>query len=189
VLKLTARRRLSLIIAVAVLAFAAILVVRHLGATRLVTDTQGDGPATVSMAPAVRGGDRFYVAHAGNLCIEHGGLATITSIEPRDAHGGLEVSGFSVFQRPSLHPIPGAAAGRLDDVPDFRGGETVANACGKPPFKEIAIELYKPEAKDAWASDFSVHYLAGGRERTTNIRLGVALCEKKGCGPDRDLGD
>lgn len=136
------------------------------------------------MAPAVRGGDRFYVAYAGSLCIEHGGLATITAIEPRDARGGLEVSGFSVFERPSLHAIPGAAFGRLSEVPDFRGGESVANGCGKSPFKEIALEFYKPEAKDAYASDFTVHYVADGRERTTNIRLSVALCEKMGCGPE-----
>lgn len=180
--KLTARRRASLI-AVATLTFAATLFVRHDGGTHLVTDTQGSGPAAVSMAPAVRGGNRFYVAHAGGVCIEHGGLATITSIEPRDAHGGLEVSGFSVFQRPALHAIPGAASGRLSDVPDFRGVETVANACGKPPYREIAIEFYKPEAKDAWVSDFTVRYLAGDKKRTTNIRLSVALCEKAGCGP------
>jgi hypothetical protein len=187
--KMTARRRLSLIAVIAVLTFAAMLSFRHVGGTRLVTDTQGSGSASSSMAPAVRVGDRFYVAYGGSVCVKHGGLATVTSIEPRDAHGGLEVSGFSVFQRPSLHPILGAAPGRLADIPDFRGGETVASACGKPPFKEIAIEFYKPEAKDAWASDFTVHYLAGGRERTTNIQLGVALCEKEGCHPHRDPSD
>jgi hypothetical protein len=180
---MSARRRILLIGVLAVLMFAAVLIQRHVGGARLVTDTQGTGPASSSMAPAVRGGGRFYVAYGGSLCVKHGGLATITSIEPRDAHGGLEVSAFSVFQRPSSHGVLGAGAGRLGDMPDFQGGETVGSKCDKAPLEEIAIEFYKPDAKNAWASDFTVHDVADGRDRTTNIRLDVALCEKAGCGP------
>jgi len=175
--------------AVAIMALAAVYFIRAHEKARLVTDTAGSDFLPASMAPLVPGRDRFYAAYAGSICVKHGGLATITAIEPRDGHGGLEVTGFSVFERPSLHGIPGAVPGRLAKVVDYRGGETVTNACGKAPFREIAIEFYKPKAKDAWASDFTVHYLADGRERRTNIRLGIALCEKKGCDPNRDLAD
>ena len=150
---------------------------------RLVTDTEGmTGPSSTE-SPYTPGRDRFHVAYAGSLCVEHGDMVTITSIEPRDAHGGLEVSAFSVFQRPSDHAVGAEPGDRLGDMPDYFGGQTVGSVCKKGPLEEIALELYKPGRRDAWASDFTVYYVVDGRARTTNLRLGVALCEKKGCNP------
>lgn len=180
------RRRLIVLgFGALVLVVAAVLLLRLVTAdpARLVTDTEGsDGPSSTE-GPHLPGRDRFHVAYAGGLCIEHTRLATITSIEPRDAHGGLEVSAFSVFRRPSDHPVGDEPGDRLGDMPDYFGGQTVGSVCKKGPLEELALEFYKPDRRDAWASDFTVHYVVDGHACTTNIQMGVALCEKKGCNP------
>lgn len=170
---------------IALLMFASVLLERH-GVSQevsLVTDTQGRESPPSTTGPTLRGADAFYTVSAGNLCVARGDIATIASVEPNDAHGGLEVTAFSVFRRSADHPVIGDEEGRLGDVSDFRGGQIVGSECGDDLIDEIALELYKPRAEDAWASDFTVRYVANGKERTTNLRLGVALCEKKGCKP------
>lgn len=176
----------GLFLGVATVLVASILMGRQdaAAAPRLVTDTAGSEEPSGTMAPTLTGRDRFYVVYANTLCIEDAALATITSIEPADARGGLEVSGFSVFQRPADHPTGLSDEGRrLGEIADYHGSDNVGSTCGKGPMEELALELYKPESRDAWASDFTVHYVIDGEPATTNLRLGVAMCERKGCNP------
>ena len=180
------RRRLFVLVVCALLVVIAVVVVMRVLArdsARLVTDSEGMTSPSSTEGPYLPGPGRYHVTYAGSLCIEHTTLATITSIEPRDGRGGLKVSAFSVFQRPSDHPVGDEPGDRLGEMPDYYGGETVGSTCKKGPVEEIALELYKPDRRDAWASNFTVHYVVDGHARTTNIWVGVALCEKKGCNP------
>lgn len=178
----------GLFLAVAVVLVASVLMGRQdaADAPRLVTDTSGWEEPAGFHHPVFPDGDQFYVVNAGAVCVESAQFATITSIEPVDAHGGLEVSGYSVFGRVSGHATGMLDEGhRLGEIADYHGTDVVAGKCGASPFEEIALELYKPEAEDAWASDFTVHYVVDGEPASTNIRVGVAMCERKGCNPFR----
>lgn len=176
----------GLFLAVGAVLVASVLMGRQgaVAAPRLVTTTAGWDEPSFFHGPLLPDRDRFYVVNAGALCVESAQFATITSIEPTDAHGGLEVSGYSVFDRVSGHATGEFDEGhRLGEIADYHGSDIVAGKCGTAPFEEIALELYKPEAEDAWASDFTVHYVVNGEPASTNIRVGVAMCERKGCNP------
>lgn len=176
----------GLFLGIAVVLVASVLMGRQdaVAAPRLVTDTSGWEELPSTEGPWLKGGDRFYVVYANSLCIEDAALATITSIEAADARGGLEVSGFSVFQRPSSHATGLLDEGhRLGEIADYHGSDNVGSVCGEGPLEELALELYKPESRDAWATDFTVHYVINGEPARTNLRLGVAMCERRGCNP------
>lgn len=50
--------------------------------------------------------------------------------------------------------------------------------CGRDNIPEIALELYKPGQASAYASDFRIDYLTGGKERSSTIGFGFGLCGK-----------
>jgi hypothetical protein len=117
------------------------------------------------------------------VCVSEGKEAKIRSVEPVDPHGGLEVTDFSVV--PVGAGVPGAQPGRLQVESTYRGSDMVSGRCDQDQSAaDLAIEVLKPRAEDAWASEYEIKYEIGRVTGSARIRFGFGVCEK-----DLDLCD
>jgi hypothetical protein len=141
---------------------------------------EADGSATATLGSV--GAREHRSVFVGSLCVSEPGQVTVTSIEPADPRGSLDVTDFSVVPRVDDKAILGAAGGRLRDEPSYRGTKTVTVPCSASRDADLFLELYKPAARDAEAPEFIVQYESDGDDRTARLRFALGLCRHDQCG-------
>jgi hypothetical protein len=177
---MTGRSRLVALVGLglAVVVLVGVMAQRNLqSGSDLVIEADGSATATLGLV----GTREYRSVYVGSLCVSEPGQVTVTSIEPADPRGGLDVTDFSVVPRGDDMAILGAAGGRLRDEPSYHGTKTVTVPCSTSRGADLFLELYKPGDRDAETPEFIVHYDSDDDDRTARLRFGFGLCRQEQC--------